>query len=226
MVIISSPRPYLNVTRSASTQRGMRSTSSCSTCTHSTGPMPSGKSKTSGSEKGGSVKKPFSRSPPRALALPHHRRVEALLDDRPHREAGGEDLVAVVVADHQVGAVAGAELVDVVEELVGGVAGEDVGEAGLDADAEQRQPARRLPLAGPGELLVAELDPDLLVGRVGVAHRQAHRHVEVVGVGGQRAGEDRHHEPRVDGVEDVGRPHLAGERRDRVGVGGVDLRGA
>ena len=51
----SSPRPYLNVARLQSTQRGMRSTSSCSTLTHSTGPMPSGKSKTSGSLNGGVV---------------------------------------------------------------------------------------------------------------------------------------------------------------------------
>ena len=35
--MISSPRPYLKVTFFASTQRGMRSTSSCSTWTHSTG---------------------------------------------------------------------------------------------------------------------------------------------------------------------------------------------
>jgi hypothetical protein len=163
---------------------------------------------------------------PGPLALPDHGRVEALLDDRPHREARREDLVAVVVADDQVGAVAGAELVDVVEQLVGGVAREHVGEARLDADAEQGQAVRRLPLAGPGELLVAELDADLLVRRAGVAHRQAHGHVEVVGVRGQGAGEDRHHEPRVDGVEDVGGAHLASQGRHCVRVGRVDLGGA
>ena len=54
----SSPRPYLNVTRLASTQRGMRSTSSCSTFTHSTAPMPSGNTKVSGSEKGAVVNQP------------------------------------------------------------------------------------------------------------------------------------------------------------------------
>ncbi len=58
----SSPRPYLNVTRRAVTQRGIRSTSSCSTLTHSTGPMPSGKSNTSGSENGGVVYQPRSDS--------------------------------------------------------------------------------------------------------------------------------------------------------------------
>ena len=40
----SSPSPYLKVTRLTSTQRGTRSTSSCSTFTHSTGPIPAGKS--------------------------------------------------------------------------------------------------------------------------------------------------------------------------------------
>ena len=48
----SSPKPYLNVTRSQSTHRGTSSTSSCSTLTHSTRPIPSGKSNTSGSENG------------------------------------------------------------------------------------------------------------------------------------------------------------------------------
>ena len=54
----SSPRPYLKVTRRAGTQRGIRRTSSCSTLTHSTGPMPSGKSNVSGSENGGVVNQP------------------------------------------------------------------------------------------------------------------------------------------------------------------------
>src|SRR5687768_6679806 len=58
----SSPRPYLNVTRRALSQRGISSTSSCSTLTHSTGPMPSGKSKVSGSENGSVVNQPCSDS--------------------------------------------------------------------------------------------------------------------------------------------------------------------
>ena len=58
----SSPSPYLKVTRFASTQRGISSTSSCSTLTHSTGPMPSGKTNVSGSENGGVVNQPLSFS--------------------------------------------------------------------------------------------------------------------------------------------------------------------
>src|SRR6266567_5913805 len=58
----SAPRPYLNVTRLASIQRGISSTSSCSTFTHSTGPMPAGKSNTSGSLNGSVVNQPRSRS--------------------------------------------------------------------------------------------------------------------------------------------------------------------
>ena len=54
----SSPSPYLNVTRLQSITRGTRSTSSCSTLTHSTGPIPSGKSNTSGSENGSVVNQP------------------------------------------------------------------------------------------------------------------------------------------------------------------------
>ena len=158
------------------------------------------------------------------LALPHHRWVEALLDDRPHRKAGGEDLVAVVVVDDEVGPVAGAELVDLVEELVRRVAGEDIGQSRLDPDAEQRQPARRLPLPCLGQLQVAELDPGQLVRPLRVRRGQRHRHVEVVGPGGERPVEDRHDEARVDGVEDVRRTVLAGQGRHGRRVGGVDLR--
>ena len=50
------------MTRRQSTQRGTSSTSSCSTFTHSTGPIPSGKSKVSGSENGAVVYQPRSRS--------------------------------------------------------------------------------------------------------------------------------------------------------------------
>ena len=51
----SSPRPYLNVTRRQSTERGTSTTSSCSTFTHSTGPMPAGKWNVSGSLNGSVV---------------------------------------------------------------------------------------------------------------------------------------------------------------------------
>ena len=56
----SAPSPYLNVTRRACTQRGISSTSSCSTFTHSTGPIPAGKVKVSGSLNGSVVYQPRS----------------------------------------------------------------------------------------------------------------------------------------------------------------------
>ena len=46
------------MTRLACTQRGISSTSSCSTFTHSTGPIPAGKVNVSGSENGGVVYQP------------------------------------------------------------------------------------------------------------------------------------------------------------------------
>ena len=52
----------MKVARLQSTQRGISSTSSCSTLTHSTGPMPSGKSKTSGSLNGSVTNQPRSAS--------------------------------------------------------------------------------------------------------------------------------------------------------------------
>ncbi len=165
------------------------------------------------------------RREPATVLLPDDGRVEALLDRGPHGERRGEDLVAVVVGHHEVRAVAGAELVDLGEQVVGGVAREHVGEPGLDTDADQRQPARGLPLLGLGELLVAELHPALLVRRLGVRLRQAHRHVEVVGTRRERAVEDRHVEDRVDRVHHVGDLVLASERLDGARVGGVDLGG-
>ena len=124
----SAPSPYLNVTRSTSIHRGMRMTSSCSTLTHCTSPIPSGKVNSSGSLNGSVVYQPRS-------TFVDDRRVEALLDRRPDRERRRE----VVAVDDEVGAVTDADLVDLAEQLVGGVAGRDVGEA------RARRPCRRAP---------------------------------------------------------------------------------
>src|SRR4051794_25070647 len=102
------PSPYLKVTRRASTQRGMRSTSSCSTLTHSTGPMPSGKSKTSGSLNGSVVNQPRPASQTTG-GLRHSSIVVQMLND------GGE----VVAADGQVRTVPDAELLDVLPRAGG-----------------------------------------------------------------------------------------------------------
>ncbi|MCW4602732.1 hypothetical protein ON003_14845 [Janibacter hoylei] len=69
--------------------------------------------------------------------------------------------------DDEVGPVAGAELVDLVEELVGRIAGEDIGEARLDPDAEQREPARGLPLPDRASCRSPSLTPGSSCGRSG-----------------------------------------------------------
>ena len=121
----SSPRPNLKVTLLHLTQRGISNTSSCSTLTTSTGPMPSGKSKTRHSEKGSVV--------PTSVRLPHHRRVQAFLDHCPDGERGSE----VVARNHHVRGVPNPEFVDVREQVVGGIAGEHVGQSRLHPDAHQ-----------------------------------------------------------------------------------------
>ena len=126
--------------------------------------MPSGKSNTSGSENGSVVYQPRS-------ALPDHRRVQALLDRRPDRERRRE----VVAVDDEIGAVAHADLVDLGEQLVGGVAGEHVREARLDADPDQGEPPGLLPALGLRELRVAELH----AASSASCGRERHRHVEV-----------------------------------------------
>ncbi len=54
--------------------------------------------------------------------------------------------------------VAGAQLVDIAEQVVSGVPREHVGMPRLDADADERQPTRTLPLVGRLELLVPQLE--------------------------------------------------------------------
>src|SRR5690606_34575948 len=81
---------------------------------------------------------------PASLLLPDDGRVEALLDRRPDAEGWREDLVPCLVAHDKVRAVPHAELVDLAEEVVDGVAGEDIRETRFDADSDERESARLL----------------------------------------------------------------------------------
>ena len=188
----SSPRPYLNVTRRALTQRGISRTSSCSTFTHSTGPMPSGKSNVSGSENGGVVY----QSRPRSHTTGGFRHSSIVVQ----MENDGREVVAV---DGEVRAVAHAALVDLAEQVVLRVPGEDVRQARLHAHAHEREPSGALPVGRLGELLVAELEAGQRVRLCRVRLRQRHRHVHVVRAGGEAGVEDGHDEARVDRVQDV-----------------------
>ena len=76
-------------------------------------------------------------------------------------------------------AVADADLVDLGEQLVGGVTSEDVGGAGLDADADEREEALLLPPRRTLELVVAKLDARELERVLGMRLGERHRHVEV-----------------------------------------------
>ena len=211
----SSPSPYLNVTRLQSTQRGTSRTSSCSTFTHSTSPMPIGERERLGlGERRGRV--------PAAVLLPDHGRVQAFLDRRPDAERRRE----VVAGDHEVRAVAHADLVDAAEQVIGGVPREHVGRAGLDPDPAERQEALLLPRLLHRELVVTELLADEFVGPVRVALRERHRHVEVLRTRLERPFEDRHHEPRVGGVQDVRDPVRTDAFRHVGRARGVDGRGA
>ena len=100
---------------------------------------------------------------PPLVLLPDHRRVEALLDDRPDRESRREDLAAGFVADHEIGAVSHAQLVDLGEEVVGGIPGENVREARFDADADEGEQPLDFPLPGLVELLLTQQHSGQLV---------------------------------------------------------------
>ena len=100
---------------------------------------------------------------PARIALPDDRRVQALLDDGPDRERRRE----VVTSDGHVGTVTDPDLVDAIEEDVGGVPGEHVRHARLDAHADQREQPTVRPLTFLRELQVAELHPHCSYGCVG-----------------------------------------------------------
>jgi hypothetical protein len=86
--------------------------------------------------------------------------------------------------------------------VVGGVAGDDIAEAGFHTHADEGEQAAVLPLAGHLELGVAELHAALVERVGGVRGRHVHRHVEVVAAGFERGIEDGRVEARVAGVDD------------------------
>ena len=93
---------------------------------------------------------------PAALAVEDHGRVEAFLDRRPNRKCGRERPPS---ARRRSGWTRRApHLVDAREQVVGGVAGKDVGKPGLNTHSDEGQLAALAPLRVEGELLVAELD--------------------------------------------------------------------
>ncbi len=110
--------------------------------------------------------------------------------------------------------------------MVGRVAREDVREARLYSDADERKQAGLLPGLFGRELLVAELHARELVRALRVRLGQRHRHVEVRAESLERRREDRRVEARVDGVDNRVRLCLASERDDRTDVGCVHLRRA
>ena len=70
---------------------------------------------------------------PAAVLLVDDRRVEALLDGRPDGKRRRE----VIAGNGQVSPVPNADLIDLAEQVVGGVPSEHIGEPGLDAHPDQ-----------------------------------------------------------------------------------------
>ena len=187
----SAPRPYLKVTRCAWIQRGISSTSSCSTFTHSTGPIPAGKVKTSGSLNGSVVNQPR----PRSQMTGGFRHSSIVVQMEKVGAKSYPDTVEVRAVPH-------AELADLAEQFVGGVPGEHVGQPRLHPDPHQRELPGLIPLPGHRELVVAQLDAGPVVRVIRVGTGQRHRHVQVVHAGAERRAEQRHHEPGVGGVHE------------------------
>ena len=161
---------------------------------------------------------------PTLALFPHKWRVEAFFDGGPDRERWGKNLVAVFVANNQVSAIFHADLVDLAEEVVGRVTGEDVRKTRLNTDANEGEQTGALPLVVERILLVAELESSLAgwVGFVWLA--QAHGHVEVVHACGECTRKNGRHKLWLNRVEHVGDVIFARDIGNVVCRASVDLR--
>ena len=157
--------------------------------------------------------------PVRTRAIPFDRRIETLLDGGPDREDRGKG----VAGDVEVAAVPDVHLVDLVEQVLRGVPGEDIGQTGIHPHPQHGEPAGSLPLRGAGELFVGELDAGEVMGIGGMRPREAGGHVHVVDPGRQGAVEDRHHEAGIDRVHHQVDTMPARQLGHPVGVSGVQL---
>ena len=124
--------------------------------------------------------------------------------------------------DHEVGAVANADLVELVEELVGRVARKDVREPGLDTDPDDREQPGRDPLLVRLELEVAEHHARLAVRALRMRLRQRRRHVEIRAARLEGCGEDLRVEARIGRVQHRVGLRIPQHRGEPVDVGGVD----
>ena len=190
----SSPRPYLKVTRLALTQRGIEQ----DLLVLDVDALDRADALGEVEHLGLAERR---RRVPAAVRLPDDRRVEALLDRRPDRERRRE----VVAVDDEVRAVADADLVDLAEQVVRRRSGRRRPTARARRRCRRAPAARRPPRRRPRRTARRRASRrSRAYGALGMRVRQRHRHVEVVGAGRERALEDRHHEARIDGVEDVG----------------------
>jgi hypothetical protein len=134
--------------------------------------------------------------------------------------ANGEPL------DDEIAAVAHTDLVDRREEVIRRVAGDDVGEAGLDSHTDECEQAALPPRVTGFELGGPEADADLVVRVGGVWSRQVHGHVEVVAACFERGFEDGRVEARIAGVDDDVGLRRGRELDDVESSRGVDARAA
>ena len=159
------------------------------------------------------------RVPRAPVAIPNHGRVEAFLDGRPDREDRRER----VALDAQVAAIPHMDLVDLVEQVLGGMGREDIGQARIHAHAQQRQASGAAPVLVPSELVVAKLHPRLMEWVLRMRPGEAVGHVHVVDARRQGTFEDGHHEARIDRVHHQVDAFTSREPGHRVRVASIDL---
>jgi hypothetical protein len=160
------------------------------------------------------------RREPAAVALVDNRGSEAFFDGGPDGERRSE----LVPVDGEVAAVSNADLVDRGEEMIGGVASEDVGQAGFNAHAADGEQTARRPCVADRELFIAEFDATGSIGIVGMGRGRMHRHVDVVAARLKRCVEQRAVEAGVARVHDHVGLDGPSQCDDRGAVRGIETR--
>ena len=107
--------------------------------------------------------------------FPNDGRIEALLDGCPDRKVGRE----LVTFDGDVRAVADADLLDLVEEMILRVAREHVRHARFHTTTDEGEQAFLLPIFGLVELVIAQFDPGLVERVAGMRRRERHGHIHI-----------------------------------------------
>ncbi len=138
------------------------------------------------------------RGEPAFLLFPDDRRIQAFLNRGPDGKIGRK----FVTVDGNVRAVADANFIDLVKEVILGITRKDISHTRLDAHAHQGKQTFLFPVFGFLELIVPQFDPRPVEWIFRIWLRQRHRHIHIFRVDVVCRVEKLFIEDRVNGVHD------------------------